>query len=532
MTPQEKVGQVFMVSLYGKDLTEAGATLLQTYHPGAVSLFAYNTDFQPAEEVARLINAMQHEATQHGAGIPLFIAIDHEGGRVQRLVNDVTLFPDPLAYGAVDDPALVQAVGAALADELAQLGINMNLAPVLDLFSERDMLDKNRVLHRRTLGQDSVRVGQAAAAFAAGQSQRGVVSVGKHFPGHGGTAVDSHHRLPVLEMDSATAYAEPLAAFQTAIATGHLPAIMLGHLYYSALEPQANLPASLSPTLVTLLRDEMDYDGLIMTDALDMAAIAGTYALPDAALLALNAGVDMVVLGPNVSWQTQEAAFEHILAALENGQLAPERLDEAVRRILTVKAEFGLLEWQPVEVDGVAQRINRDESRQALLALYEAAVTLVKDEEGLLPFGPDDTIAVAYPAIYEYLNTPCGQLAPPETKLYGYTFFPSDFDFNSVARLGLDYDKVVIFVEDAYKHLAHRDLVSLLPPEKTIVVALSSPLDLALFPQVSSYVVVYSNSEVSQEAACQAIFGPPPIQGSTPIQIGDYPPGTGILIRQ
>lgn len=525
MTLQEKAGQVMMVSLYGKDLTEAGANFIHDYHPGAVSLFAYNTDYQPASEVARLINNMQTVATQEGAHIPLFIAVDHEGGRVQRIINDVTLFPDPLAYGATPDLDQVEAVGAAMADELGEIGVNMNLGPVLDLFTQRDMEDKNRVLHRRTFGQDPQLVGEATAAFVAGHTQSGIISVVKHFPGHGGTAVDSHHRLPIIESDPQL----PLEAFQTAIDAG-LPAVMVGHLYYTQLEPTPNLPSSLSPTIISLLRDDMGFDGLIMTDALDMASIAGNYPIPDAALMALQAGVDMVVMGPNVSWQTQESTAQRIVAAVESGDLPLARLDESVRRILTLKASFGLLDWEPVQVDGLEGRIDMEASREALLALYESAATLVKDDSHLLPFAPDDKIAVVYPAIYEYLNTPCGQLAPTETKLYGYTFFPTQLDYNSVARIGVDYDKIIIFVEDAYKNVPHRDLVNLLPAEKTLAVALSSPLDLALFPQVSSYMVMYTNSTISQEAACHVLFGGLPITGRLPIAIGDYPTGTGIQI--
>jgi beta-N-acetylhexosaminidase len=153
MSLAEKAGQVFMVSIYGRNLPEAGAALITDYHPGAVALFAYNTDYQPLAEVASLINQMQALSTADN-GPPLFIALDHEGGRVRRLVNGVTRFPDPLGFGALPEPGPYQTIGRLTGAELRAVGVNMNLAPVLDLFSRPDLQDKNRVLYRRTLGDD------------------------------------------------------------------------------------------------------------------------------------------------------------------------------------------------------------------------------------------------------------------------------------------------------------------------------------------------------------------------------------------
>lgn len=525
MTLEEKVGQMFMVSLYGKRLTDAGENLISTYHPGAVALFGYNVDYERADHIALLINEMQTAAVESGAEIPLFIAADQEGGRVQRIVNGVTHYPDPLYLGAIMTPEPIRGVGAATGAELRALGVNMNLAPVADLQSRPDEFDKNRVLYRRTFGDDAGRVGWQVAAYSAGLADSGVVGVVKHFPGHGGT-VDSHHRLPMIDTEAEIARQTALASFESAVDVG-IPAVMVGHLYYSALEPVENLPSSLSPTLIGILREEFGFEGIIMTDALDMNAVSLTYSIPDAALMSVQAGVDMVVMGPNVSWASQHRAIQAVIDAVNAGDISESRIDESVRRLLTVKSEYSLLAWEPTDLTALAPPIDLSPAQDALLEAYAAAVTVVKDESALLPLSPDERVAVAYPVVYERIYSACLEQAQ-DIKYFGYVYYPTTFDYNAVLGAGVSYDKVVIFVEDAWKNLSHRDLVLKLPPEKTIVVALNSPYDLESFPDISTYVTVYSSNPASHAAACEVLFGARPAVGRLPITVGDYQSGAGI----
>lgn len=527
MTLEEKVGQLFMVSIYGRRLPEAGELLITQYHPGAVALFNYNTEWETGGSVAFLINQMQTAATSSGAEIPLIIAADQEGGRVRRIVNEVTQFPDPLWLGAITDMDVIREVGRVTGAELRAIGVNMNLAPVADLYTREDMFDKNRVLHRRTFGDDPNRVGEQAAAYAQGLGAAEVIGVLKHYPGHGGAA-DSHKELPHIEMDAATALNGPLRAFEVAVREG-VPAIMVGHLNYTALEPVPNLPASLSPTMIGILRHDFGFDGLVMTDAMDMAAIAGNFEIPQAALMAIQAGVDMVVMGPNISWATQQNSIQRVMDAASSGELSQTRLDESVRRILSLKAQYELLDWQPLDPDQVTAQYDPEPAQAALLESYMAAATVVRDERRLLPLDPQEKIAVVYPAIYETIYFTCLELAR-EIEYYGYVFYPEIKDFNSVSRLGIEYDKIVIFVEDATKHLIQSDLVKVLPPEKTIVVALSSPYDLELFPDVSTFMALYTSLDASQAAACKVLFGDHPARGRLPIAVGNYPSGSGIDI--
>ncbi|MBZ0308815.1 MAG: hypothetical protein K8I82_22300, partial [Anaerolineae bacterium] len=263
MSLEEKVGQMFMVNIYGKAIGDRATAFIQEQHPGAIAIFGYNTDYESADSIARFINQIQDVATHSGAEVPMIIATDQEGGRVRRIINDVTLFPDPLALGATTHDEAVERVAYALGAELRAIGITMNLAPVADLHTREDMLNQYRVMHRRTFGDNPERVGRQTAAYTQGLAQAGVIGVLKHYPGHGGAA-DSHAGLPAVTLDTQSALNGPLKAFEMAVQNG-APAVMVGHLYYQELEPVENLPASLSPTLLGMLRDDFGFDGVIMT---------------------------------------------------------------------------------------------------------------------------------------------------------------------------------------------------------------------------------------------------------------------------
>lgn len=526
MTLAEKVGQMFMVNQYGTALTVSGESFIAEMHPGAVALFGRNLDDEPLSQVASFINEMQTVATENGAGVPLFVAIDQEGGRVQRLVNDVTYLPDPLALGAATEAASIQRVGAAIGAELNGVGFNMNLAPVADLQTRDDMLNPYRVMHRRTFGDDAERVGWQVAAFTDGLAESNVVGVLKHYPGHGGAA-DSHAGLPLIDVDAETARATALRAFEVAVQEG-VPSIMVGHLYYSQLEPEDNLPATLSPTLLGILRNDFGFAGVIMTDAMDMGALADNFYVPDAALRFVQAGGDMIVAGPYLTPTQQIESMQRIVQAVENGEITEARIDESVRRILQLKMGYGLLDWEPVDTEDVA--VDLEQTRAALIETYMDAATVLRDASNLLPLQSNDSVAIVFPGIYPSIQLTCEDFAPDAT-YHGYIFHPADWEFGTVARFGREHDKIVIFVEDALLNPRQIDLIQAAPPEKTIVVAMSLPYDLEAVPEISTPMAIYNSLTVSHIAACRVLFGDHPIQGRLPVAVGDYPTGSGIDIE-
>ncbi|MFP4322801.1 MAG: glycoside hydrolase family 3 protein, partial [Anaerolineales bacterium] len=521
MTTEQKIGQLFMSNIGERQITPGTVEFFGTFQPGAVALFARNTQTRTPGEVAAFINGLQQAITA-GGGPPLIVAIDQEGGRVRRLYNGVTHFPDPLMLGASTQPDAAQAVGAASGAELAALGINMNLAPVADLATEGDLRNIERVMHRRTWGDDPARVGWQTAAYINGMRAAGVIGVLKHYPGHGGAA-DSHATLPRIDASPEDA-ALARHAFTAAIDQG-ARAVMVGHLYYAQIEPMPDLPATLSPTQIGILRDDVGFDGVIMTDALDMAAIAERYTLPDAALRFLLAGGDMVVVGPFVNWDTQRRIAERILAAVEDGTLGEDRLNQSVRRILLLKADYDLLDWVPL--DPATVEIDLAGSRTALYEAYAEGATLLRDAGEHIPFSADDNLAIVYPIYDEAIRETCAR-HHPGAAWHGYTLNPARWEYGAVANLAATYDHVIMFTHDAYLNEAHTRLVNLLDPANITLVALGLPFDLLRWEETSGALALYSHHPMGQVAACDALFGVRPIRGQLPLALGDYASGAGL----
>jgi beta-N-acetylhexosaminidase len=461
-------------------------------------------------------------------GIPAIIATDQEGWEVQRLYKGFTLLPDPLAYGAVADPQPVFDIGRATGAELKAVGVTMNLAPVADLTTRQDFLDTMRVMNRRTWGDDPVRVGELTAAYIDGLRASGVIGVLKHFPGHGG-GDDSHAGLPLMDVDLTEARRH-MQAFKVAIENG-APAVMVGHLYYPALETETDLPSSLSPTMMSLLRNDLNFDGVIMSDALDMGALTTRYTPAEVILNYFKAGGDMIVIGPYMERADQQAGKQRIIEAVQSGEIPEARVDESLRRILQMKMDYGLIPWQPVEIATVTANIARAATSQALVNVYLAAATLIKDDADLLPLKPDANIAVMYPVLIpDDPSTTCRQVAP-NIEYVGYTLEPPGWAYGKAAALGREKDAVVIITENTMYYPGQQRLVDAVPPEKAIVVALGNPYQLETMPNVSTFLTVYSSNFASYEAVCRVLFDEHAITGKLPMTVAGYESGFGLTRR-
>ncbi|MCU0515038.1 MAG: hypothetical protein MUE40_20980 [Anaerolineae bacterium] len=523
MTLAQQAGQVFMTGVYGGRLSAGEAAFVQDLQPGAVALFPRNTQ-QPPAGVAALVNSLQETALAAG-GLPLIIATDQEGWEVQRLTQGFTPLPDPLAYGAADAPT-VQALGQAVGTELAAVGVTMNLAPVGDLTTRDDFFISYRVMNRRTWGSDPQRVGDLNAAYAAGLCAAGVAGVQKHFPGHGGAATDSHERLPRLDYSAAEA-ARQVQAFRAGVAGG-IPAVMVGHVYYPALEPVPDRPATLSPALLGLLREEVGFDGVILSDAMDMGAIRQRYTPAEALLAFLHAGGDLFVTGPYMTLAEQRAARDALVAAVTAGELPRSRLEESVRRILRLKQACGARAGQPLHPAAAAERIAAAGTPAALTTLYLHAATLVQDTAGLLPLPPAEQVAIIFPLLRRGdMAAECRARLPAATYL-GFTLEPPTWMYGQVAALGREKAALIIFTDNARRYPGQQRLVNAAPPEKTIVVALHNPYDLEAFPDISTYLTLYHSNPFSQAAACRLIAGAHPIRGRLPLAVGAFAAGTGL----
>ncbi|MFB9319314.1 glycoside hydrolase family 3 protein [Cryptosporangium minutisporangium] len=347
------VGQMLMPFVYGDDpddvtdatrklnLARTGAgtpsEIVAKYRLGGVILVRRASDDPTAatnpasnvgtpEQVRRFTDGLRKSAGKLPAGVPLMIGVDQEHGTVTRIRDGVTRLPTAMAFGAADDPALTEQAAHVSGTELATLGIDVDFAPDADVIGGPG----NVVIGSRSYGADPTAVGKQVTATVRGYQKAGVATALKHFPGHGHTDVDSHEALPVLGQDRRTLEREDLAPFRAGIDAGS-EIVMSGHLDAQAIDP--GTPASLSrKVLIDLLRGEMGFTGMVVTDGLDMKALTDKYSAGEVAVRAVLAGNDLLLLPPDVA-----AAQRALLAALKSGRLPRERAVEAVTRILTVK---------------------------------------------------------------------------------------------------------------------------------------------------------------------------------------------------
>ncbi|HOP61686.1 MAG TPA: glycoside hydrolase family 3 N-terminal domain-containing protein, partial [Candidatus Saccharicenans sp.] len=328
MSLEEKIGQLIIVRYHGEFYNRQDEDfkqlerLVHDYHLGGLILFGG----EPLE------TAYFNNHFQRLAKIPLLIASDLERGTGNQ-VTGATLFPPLMALGAAGSEELAYEMGRITALEGRALGIHMTYAPVVDVNINPD----NPIINTRSVGEDPELVARLTGAFIRGCQSNGMIATAKHFPGHGDTDQDSHSLLPVIKADLDRLQKVELYPFQKAIEQG-VEAIMTAHLYVPALEPEPGLPATLSPRILTdLLRNKMGFKGLVVTDALEMAGIARYYSQEEAALRALKAGVDLLLLPLD-----PVKVINYLKEAVEQGELPVERVDESVRRLLAVKARLGL----------------------------------------------------------------------------------------------------------------------------------------------------------------------------------------------
>ena len=498
MTLEAKVAQMFMVNLFGPTLTNAGRDMLETWGPGAVVLLNSNVEDRPPVQVTDLVNSYQQTITDAG-GVPLFVAVDQEGGLIQRLRTGFTTWPVPMLLTAAADADLAYAVGQGMAAELRAVGVNMNLAPVADLQTNR----ANPVIGRRSFGSYPTPVGDTLAALIQGMQVSGVMATVKHFPGHGDTDEDSHTTLPVLDLNRARMDVIELPPFVAAI-EAEVGAVMGAHIWFPALEPTESLPASLSTNIMgALLRDDLGYEGIAITDALDMDAIDTVYSPENAAIQAIIAGNDMILIGANAGEAIQARSMQAVVDAVRAGEISEARIDESVRRILAAKARFGVLDWQPAPSP---PQMPTEANAALVEEIFNAGVTVARDEAGLLPLEDDSSVGIAFPGTRYGIRAACEGYADGVNWL-AFNGSPTQADVAAARGLAQRVDVMIVFTRDVDFDPAQADLVNALPPDKTVVVALQSVYDLLAFPEISTYVLTYSPLDPALDAACAALFG-------------------------
>ncbi|CAG7635610.1 Beta-hexosaminidase [Paenibacillus solanacearum] len=343
MTLEEKIGQLLLVGIDGYELNEPVKELIETYHVGGFIL--YKPNIKDGRQLQQLTGALK-EANRAANGIPLWLSVDEEGGRVSRMPDELTDIPSALAIGKANKPELSLQIGQTLGDMLSAYGLNMDFAPVLDVNSNPN----NPVIGDRSFGSSAELVGRLGVQTMKGLQSRDVIPVVKHFPGHGDTSVDSHVGLPVVRHDLNRLRSLELKPFGEAVKAG-ADAVMVAHLLLPELDAKA--PASFSRAVITdLLRKEMGFTGVVVTDDLTMGAITAHYDLAQVAVQSIAAGSDVLLVGHG---REQElSVFRAVKDAVQAGTLPVSRIEESVYRILKLKQRYRLADSPAPQADPAA----------------------------------------------------------------------------------------------------------------------------------------------------------------------------------
>jgi beta-N-acetylhexosaminidase len=349
MTPEEKLGQMMIVGLEGYELNEDAKILMDSFHVGGFILFGSN--IQDAPQLLKYVNELK--SYHAGKGVPLFVSVDEEGGRISRVPKTIKNLPTGKAIGRADNQDYSFEVGQLLAQKVSAFGFNMDFAPVLDINSN----PKNPVIGDRSFGAEEAVVSRLGVQIMKGIQSKNVIPVVKHFPGHGDTAVDSHVGLTSVGHDLSRLERFELIPFGEAIKKG-ADCVMAAHILLPQIDREN--PATLSKTIITdILRQQLGFQGVVITDDMTMGAITKHYEIGAAAVKSVTAGVDIVLVAHEK--ENAAAVFDALKAALEEGKIAEERIDQSLYRILALKEKYGLRDQEAglVDIEGLNRKITQ-----------------------------------------------------------------------------------------------------------------------------------------------------------------------------
>ncbi|MGB8473171.1 MAG: glycoside hydrolase family 3 N-terminal domain-containing protein [Candidatus Acidiferrum sp.] len=541
MTLDEKVGQILFTTYHGSFTptdAPAYAEMMRDVEKLHVGGFINITERSPlgvvksqAYPTAVLANQLQAKSK-----LPLLIGADFERGTAMRL-DEGTSFPTAMALAAAGDPHDAYTMGQITALEGRAVGVPWIYAPVSDVNNNPD----NPIINTRSFGEDPQKVGEYVTEFVRGVQENGGMATAKHFPGHGDTSTDSHMDLPVIHADRERLEHLELVPFRAAIAAG-AESIMTGHLSIPALEPDANTPATLSSNILTgLLRGELKYKGLVVTDAMDMGGITVRYAPGDAAVRAFAAGADALLMPP-----VPDAAFEALKEAVKSGRISRERLDGSVRRILEAKARLGLYKQRFVDVNALNKKFGRVDWQKEAQDISDRGVTLLRDKPHRLPLDGTKPRRALLVSLYSDPEPYPGEDLERElrSRVDTLTALRADTKFAKADNLVLPppdtYDVCILAL---FVKVSDRKGNIDLPTEQAaladkiyksgkpvITLGFGSPYVVEHFPQAETWIATFGISDVAQISMVRALFGEIPVQGHLPVTVpgADMHAGFGI----
>lgn len=525
LTLEEQIGQLLMVGFPGTTPTPQLIRLIQQYHVGNIILFSRNV--QSAQQLHELTASLQEIAREASQRYPLLIAIDQENGMVQRLGEDATIFPGNMALGAVGSEQSAYEVALAAGLELRALGVNLNLAPVVDVNNN----PANPVIGVRSFGEDPQQVARLAGAQIRGYHDAGVATCIKHFPGHGDTATDSHLAMPTVPYEMKRLESVELVPFKSGIAAS-TDCVMTAHIYFPALMGATNLPATLSPAVIRhLLREQLGFQGVILTDCLEMNAVSETVGVGRGAVLAKQAGNDLILISHR--YDRQLAGIEALKAAVQSGEIASEAIQEAAERVLALKRRLEEREQRQsvtptlAEVGSAAHRQLRDQ-------IYERSTTLVRNEQNVLPLHLDAAQRLLLIYTHRDIWTQVEDKGYPEaflaeslrkrhasTDVIVLTERTAPADYERLYSAAREADALLMVtvnaLHDPQQVQVMQDLIKIGRP--LVGLAPYSPYDLLAFPELGTYVVTYEYTYPAIAAAVRVLFGEISPQGRLPVSL-------------
>ncbi|MBM3116491.1 beta-N-acetylhexosaminidase [Jeongeupia naejangsanensis] len=482
---RSKVGQLFMVGFDALEVNDHITRMIREQRVGGVILFRRNVH-TPAQ-IAKLCRRLQ-EVNAEVSDIPLLISLDQEGGMVMRIEQGVTPIPAAMAFQAAGSTADCEKLSQINGEEMRQIGLNMNLAPVLDVNNN----PLNPVIGVRAYGEDAETVIEYGLAAVRGLQHAGMIATAKHFPGHGDTATDSHYAMSVVPHDKARLKAVELAPFQAAIDAG-VDAIMTAHVAFPAIEPDAAMPATLSKNVLTgLLREEMGFKGVVISDCLEMAAISEGVGVAVGAVGTLQAGADIVLVSHLE--ERQQAAVEAVLQAVERGEISEARIDEALARVMVLKRSKAVQEWQnaPVEPQGLMKTESLALARKVQAAALQVQgdfqpldlskpVTLITVE--VRSRSEIDEVAIARNKEPRSSMLPALEEAGVQVREYALSAEALQEEVDGAIAFAQGAEQIVLQTYNAQLIEGQQRLIKALPQDKLWVVAGRLPYDMDLAPQ-------------------------------------------------
>jgi beta-glucosidase-like glycosyl hydrolase/CubicO group peptidase (beta-lactamase class C family) len=531
MTLEEKIGQLFSIRAYGVFENEHDVSLkrlerlIQEYHIGGVTFFQGDIYGQ----------AHLHNHLQTLASMPLWISQDMEFGAAMRIRGTTRITP-AMGVAATGNPENAYHAGRITAAEAGALGVNQVYAPVLDVNNNPE----NPVINTRSYSSDPREVSEYALQFMRGVSDEGLLATGKHFPGHGDTDTDSHLALPVINHDFARLDSVELVPFRESIRQG-LESVMSAHIAFPEISDNIDLPGTLDPSILQrILVDSLSFDGLIVTDGLEMNGISNYYAPGEAVVRALQSGADVLLLSPD-----EMTAIDGLTKAVQSGRITEERIEQSVRKILTLKLEHGLFENPFIDIQSLRRKIHTPEFREIANRIARESVTVLKDEKNLLPIRENETESVLVLAVHDGDGHSSGSVLSGNFRNYHTSVTyrelndrTTDDEIREIRRLAGRHSLVVVgsFIRvrssqssqipsrllSVLRHIQQSDTPSML-------IAFGNPYVVRDLPAFDSHILAWASDANQVRQTVPSLFGGSAITGTFPGEVpGMYDRGDGL----